>query len=201
MKLVRLLMFNAFTTQYLKRSNSFYLFPTRRLKSAGIDFMFLVAVFFPLMLPFVLYCMITAANVTLVQHASIISAVPFTCFTFVLLNKDFFNGRSVAKRVFGYQVVQANTDKPAEPFKCMLRNITLIIWPVEVIVSLISPGRRLGDFLAGTVVVVSPSEEPKTILIDMENTKWNPGIKKMVWIAIAFSVLFSVLTVVLQFLI
>lgn len=81
----------------------------------------------------------------------------------------------------------------------MLRNITLIIWPVEVVVSLINPGRRLGDFLAGTRVVVSPTEEPKTILMDIENANWNPGLKKWFWVATVFSVLFSALAVVLQF--
>lgn len=193
-------MFNAFTTQYLKRSKSFYLFPTRRLKSAGIDFMFLIAVFFPLMLPFVLYGMITTVNVTSVQTASIISAIPFMCFTFVLLNKDFFNGRSVAKRVFGYQVIQINTRNTAHPFQCMLGNITLIIWPLEVFVSLINPSRRLGDFLAGTAVIESSIEEPKSILIEIENAKWNSSHKRLIWAAVAFSGLFSALGVVLQYL-
>ena len=42
------------------------------------------------------------------------------------------------------------TDTVASSLKCLIRNITIILWPIEVIVVLVSPSRRIGDFIAGT---------------------------------------------------
>ena len=50
-----------------------------------------------------------------------------------------------------------------------MRNIFCIIWPVEVIVTLINPSRRIGDQVSGTkVVFYEPSifEQPK---VDIKN--------------------------------
>lgn len=75
-------------------------------------------------------------------------------FYFVLvlyLNKDFLNGRSPLKRLLNTQV-QQTTDVPANEWQCFLRNTTLIIWPLEVLVVAINGRRRLGDYLANTHV-------------------------------------------------
>jgi len=69
----------------------------------------------------------------------------------ILLNKDIFSGRSVGKRQFGLQV-HNNSGGPASRFQCLVRNLTVVIWPIELIVVLINPNRRLGDFIAGTRV-------------------------------------------------
>lgn len=78
--------------------------------------------------------------------------------------KDCINGRSIAKRIIKLQVVNNKTGQVASPLKCFIRNIFCIIWPVEVIVTLINPSRRIGDQVAGTkVVYYDPSlvEQPK----------------------------------------
>lgn len=78
--------------------------------------------------------------------------------------KDCINGRSIAKRILKLQVVNNTTGQVASPVKCFVRNIFCIIWPVEVIVTLINPGRRTGDQVAGTkVVFFNPAsvEQPK----------------------------------------
>ena len=67
--------------------------------------------------------------------------------------KDSFNGRSIAKRALKLQVVDNKTGKVASPIKCFVRNIFIIIWPIEVVVTLINPSRRIGDLVAGTKVV------------------------------------------------
>lgn len=67
--------------------------------------------------------------------------------------KDCINGRSIAKRIIKLQVVDNKTGQVASPLKCFIRNIFCIIWPVEVIVVLINPGRRIGDQVAGTKVM------------------------------------------------
>lgn len=66
--------------------------------------------------------------------------------------KDSFNGRSIAKRITKLQVINNTTGEVASVAKCFIRNIFIIIWPVEVVVSLFSPQRRIGDFVAGTKV-------------------------------------------------
>lgn len=67
--------------------------------------------------------------------------------------KDIVNGRSIGKRATQTQVIDNNTGQVASPLKCFIRNIFCVIWPVEVILTLINPSRRIGDMVAGTKVV------------------------------------------------
>ncbi len=84
--------------------------------------------------------------------------IPFA----VYFCKDSIGGRSIAKRVLKLQVVEHSTGQPASPLRCVVRNLLVIFWPIEVIVTLASPERRLGDRLAGTRVVKSdPAEQAK----------------------------------------
>jgi uncharacterized RDD family membrane protein YckC len=71
----------------------------------------------------------------------------------VYYNKDIVKGRSVAKRMLRLQLVDINSNHAATPVQCVLRNLTLPLWPFEVLVTLISPTRRIGDRIAGTRVV------------------------------------------------
>jgi hypothetical protein len=76
--------------------------------------------------------------------------------------KDCFLGRSPAKRILKLQVVDNTSGKVASPIKCFIRDIFCIIWPVEVIVALVNPNRRIGDFIAGTKLIPYevPTEKP-----------------------------------------
>lgn len=67
--------------------------------------------------------------------------------------KDSINGRSPGKKIMGHQVVNHKTGLPANPWRCVVRNLFCILAPVEAIVALVNPGRRIGDFVAGTEVV------------------------------------------------
>jgi uncharacterized RDD family membrane protein YckC len=67
--------------------------------------------------------------------------------------KDMFNGRSISKRLLKLQLVDNKTGEVASPLQCLVRNIFLIIWPVEFIVALANTGRRIGDRVAGTRLV------------------------------------------------
>lgn len=67
--------------------------------------------------------------------------------------KDTIGGRSLAKRITGMQVVNHKTRMVANPLRCMVRNIFCALWPVEIIVAIFSPKRRIGDFVAGTMIV------------------------------------------------
>jgi uncharacterized RDD family membrane protein YckC len=76
-------------------------------------------------------------------------------------NKDIFLGRSPAKRILKLQVVDIKTNKPANPLKCLIRNVTVVLWPIEVIVALINNERRIGDFIAGTKLTTYDPEQHK----------------------------------------
>lgn len=69
------------------------------------------------------------------------------------LCKDSIKGRSIGKLAVGHQVVLASTGAVANPLRCMVRNLFLMIWPLEALVTLITPQRRLGDYIAGTKVI------------------------------------------------
>lgn len=77
--------------------------------------------------------------------------------------KDCINGRSIAKRILKLQIVDNSTGEVASPLKCLLRNLFIALWPLEVIAALINPNRRIGDWVAGTKLVSYDStlEQPK----------------------------------------
>ena len=68
-------------------------------------------------------------------------------------NKDIINGQSPSKKILNHQIIDNKTGRPATPIQCVTRNLTLFIWPIEIIVTIINPTRRLGDFISNTKVV------------------------------------------------
>lgn len=99
------------------------------------------------------------ANPDIIGGLSYIGLIGFALY----LCKDSINGRSIAKRALKLQVVENKTGNIASPIRCFIRNIFYIIWPIEVIVTLTNPSRRIGDMFAGTKVVpFDPElEQPK----------------------------------------
>ncbi len=97
--------------------------------------------------------------------------IGFLSMFFIYLNKDFYKAKSPAKRLLGYQVINRKNEKPATELQCFIRNLTLCVaWPLEVIVGLLNPERRIGDFIANTKVVASEKEKLITIWTDIKNT-------------------------------
>ena len=120
--------------------------------------------------------------------------------------KDTINGRSFGKRITKTQVVNNNTGQVASPLKCFIRNIFCVIWPVEVIVSLINPSRRIGDIVAGTKIVSyipTNVEQPKfeigkailsfaisygfLVLLMLPFQTFKPSFKKMSYIESSYN--------------
>lgn len=95
--------------------------------------------------------------------------VAFFVMMLVYLNKDFVNARSVAKRILGLIIIDRKTGEPASELKCLLRNLTIPIWPLEVMVSLFSRTRRLGDVIANTKIEIIGNESPNSILSELNN--------------------------------
>jgi uncharacterized RDD family membrane protein YckC len=104
-------------------------------------------------------------------HTKSIGMILFSIPMFIYMNKDFLMAKSPAKRIMGYQIIDIKTSKPASEFQCFVRNLTIIGWPIEVIVGLINPQRRLGDFLANTKVITSDKEKLKSMWNDLKNIK------------------------------
>ncbi len=72
---------------------------------------------------------------------------------FLYFFKDGFGARSIAKRMTKLQIVDNTTGRPASVMQCFFRNLTIVIWPVEVLITLFNSQRRLGDYIVGTRVV------------------------------------------------
>lgn len=96
--------------------------------------------------------------------------------------KDIIGGRSIGKRITKTQVVDNNTGQVASPLKCLVRNLFCVIWPIEVIVTLVNPERRIGDRVAGT----------KVALYDPANVEQPTfEIGKIIWpLAVSYGLLF-----------
>ena len=78
--------------------------------------------------------------------------------------KDSINGISLGKWVMGIMVRDEN-DPQAIPSvgRLFIRNLFILIWPVEFIVLAVSPEKkRLGDRTAKTIVVKNPNTASKT---------------------------------------
>jgi uncharacterized RDD family membrane protein YckC len=70
----------------------------------------------------------------------------------VFLNKDIYYGKSIGKYFNGTRVVSIKTGSVASPIQCLIRNLFILIWPLETIVLFFTPERRIGDMVAGTKV-------------------------------------------------
>lgn len=71
----------------------------------------------------------------------------------VYFNKDIFKTNSIGKSIMGFRVVEAKSNSEANGLKCLMRNLSIIIWPIEVVLLLVNNERRLGDYIAGTKVI------------------------------------------------
>jgi uncharacterized RDD family membrane protein YckC len=107
----------------------------------------------------------------------------------IMLNKDFFGGRSVIKRIWGFKVVDYQTGADATEFQCMVRNISIILCPLEALVILISRERRLGDILAGTRVIDAEPIPSTSILSEIRNKKFD----RRAWLTVSISLVIGIL--------
>lgn len=72
----------------------------------------------------------------------------FTMLLFIA--KDCYRGKSIGKKLEKLKVVSNRGDK-ATIFQLFIRNITILIWPVEFLLLLLDK-EKLGDRLANTMV-------------------------------------------------
>lgn len=75
------------------------------------------------------------------------------------LNKDLRKAQSFAKMMFGFRIVDNKSGELASPMQCMIRNLTAPFFLFEVLILWISPERRIGDFLAGTRLIIDQKQD------------------------------------------
>lgn len=196
MKIPKVLIFNFFTKQSFDKLNSLNFFG-RRLNSVLLDFSFMLGLVFPIFIVLFIpmFLLITNANEVNILLPMWIGFIPFSFITFLILNKDFFKGKSVAKRYFGYQVVDSGTNEPASELQCVIRNSTIIIWPLEVIISMFNVTRRLGDIIAGTKLVDSKKEDPELIVAEINEKKEVENRSKLILISVLIALTLNILSV------
>ncbi len=183
-------MFNYFTKMYLN-SNYSILQWNKRMKSAILELWYTLSIFFPFLIILMIPSMILKNPMdTTLAWPDLLSIIPFNIMMIVMINKDFFNGQSVVHRRLGYQVIDVQTQMPAGKIKCMLRNITAPIWPIEVFFFLASPKRRLGDFIAGTSLIEVQTTDPELILHEIENASFDDETKTTLAISIIFTIVY-----------
>jgi uncharacterized RDD family membrane protein YckC len=90
----------------------------------------------------------------------------FVMFPLIILYicKDFIRGISAGKWVFGIMVRDADdSQKVPENYRLFLRNLFIIIWPIEFIVLALNPEkRRIGDMKAKTDVLTNPDKAKRS---------------------------------------
>lgn len=70
----------------------------------------------------------------------------------IYLCKDALFLRSFGKQLFGLDLVRNDLKRRPSAFQAYIRNLTAIIWPVEVLVLAYAPAKRIGDNIANTRV-------------------------------------------------
>ncbi len=166
-------MFNGFVRSYLN-SNFFFLQWNKRVKSVILEMWYTLSVFFPFLGTLIFLTMMFGDPYPInFKWTDLITLIPFGLMMIALFNKDFFGGQSVVYRQLAYKVVDVKTKETATKMQCMIRNLTGPIWPIEAIFILVNPKRRLGDIIAGTILVDVPTSDPETILADIKELKFD----------------------------
>ena len=174
MRIPNWIFLNFFTKAFISQTESFP-FVGNRIKSMLVDFAYVTSVFFPwiiiIALPFIILTINNSENQTFFNLYITVALIPYTLTIMALLNKDLCNGKSIGKRIYGYQIIDSQTKETAGEYKCMLRNITMIIWPIEAIVIMINPSKRIGDLIAGTEIIKINPELKETFLEELRNKR------------------------------
>ena len=186
-------MFNYFTKMYLNSNYSFLQW-NKRIKSTILELWYTLSVFFPYVIILMIPSMILISPLqTNFAWTDLLSIIPFSLLMVALINKDIFNGQSVVHRRLGYLVVDSKTNVQASKIKCMLRNVTAPLWPIELIFLLASPKKRLGDFIAGTSLIEIKASDPELILTEIRNTKFDNDIKLTLAISIIWIIVYMLI--------
>jgi uncharacterized RDD family membrane protein YckC len=74
------------------------------------------------------------------------------CSVMYLVIRDIMGKKSIGKRIFNLKIINKDDNTEANFAKRILRNVTMLLGPVEIVIFFILK-ERLGDKIAGTNVV------------------------------------------------
>lgn len=75
----------------------------------------------------------------------------------MLLCKDCINGKSAGKRIMKIEIANEKEGEKVSAVSCVVRNIFVVLWIIEILVLFISKEKRIGDYVAKTKVVSNTS--------------------------------------------
>lgn len=124
---------------------------TKRIVAGIIDFLIITLIY---EIPFAILVMIPLITGQISTRIVIERALYCTFFALLLLIfKDVFKNESIGKRIMKLEIIDSKTKEKVLLPKRILRNLTWILSFIEIIV-LIATGKRIGDRITGTEVVV-----------------------------------------------
>lgn len=77
----------------------------------------------------------------------------------MLLCKDCINGKSAGKRIMKIEIANEKEGEKVSAVSCVVRNIFVVLWIIEILVLFISKEKRIGDYVAKTKVVSNSKVE------------------------------------------
>lgn len=77
----------------------------------------------------------------------------------MLLCKDCINGKSAGKRIMKIEIANEKEGEKISAVSCIVRNIFVVLWIIEILVLFISKEKRIGDYVAKTKVVSNSKVE------------------------------------------
>jgi uncharacterized RDD family membrane protein YckC len=196
MQIPRFLILNFFTKSYLRQADRFPLsILNPRFKSMISDLWFSMAIVFPLflliMVPYFVFIAIHGDSPNSFKIYISVAMIPWLILLFIILNKDCVNGMSAGKRTFGFKIIDYRTKELASDFQCMIRNITMFVWPLEAIMILINSKRRIGDYIAKTEVEKTDIKPIESLMTELQVKQRLSS--KLVYTSIVVSVLLTLI--------
>lgn len=167
--ITKMMFFNIWTEILIRKFRNQFSF-SNRINSLIIDCLYIIIPMCPLWFIFgILSITIDFDENTIDKVNEVFVFIPLTIIYFFFLNKDLINGRSIAKRVYGFKVIDIETEDSPGFIKCLIRNITIFFFIVELPFLFFSPNRRLGDYLAGTMTIEIYKIPSESILNEIES--------------------------------
>lgn len=114
---------------------------TDRISCAMIDMVLSVSICLPL------------SFIAFFLNITVLKALSFSLFVSIFICKDFVLGRSFGKKICNLEIVNNYGGGTPYLLQLIIRNLFFPVWPLECLMYIINPSRRLGDILCGTKVI------------------------------------------------
>lgn len=143
---------NEFSMAFLNHPKRFDGKNVRALE-AFCELLYFISLFFPLFIIPIIIEIFTFQDDDVEHINDIIINVLFSLFFIVYLNKDIYEGQSPMKLIMGYKIINNKTGEHPNEIYCLIRNLTILIWPLEAVFLIVKPSRRIGDYLINSKLI------------------------------------------------